>query len=91
MLNLFIDQQGVIEAIYSDSLLPILSLGTPEIRRASHVEPAMAGDGSPCWYADMGPSNGPTLGPFKSRQEALDEEVKWLLENRLGGQDVENT
>jgi hypothetical protein len=26
---------------------------------------------------------GPELGPFKSRQEALEYEVQWLLENRF--------
>lgn len=27
--------------------------------------------------------DGPTLGPFPTRQEALDREVQWLLKNRF--------
>lgn len=34
--------------------------------------------GPDAWWADLLPSNGPVLGPFESRQEALDAEVAWL-------------
>lgn len=36
----------------------------------------------PCqWQADLSPSNGPTLGPFHKRQDAIDAEIAWLNEN----------
>ena len=31
------------------------------------------------WWADMGPVDGPVLGPFKNRTEALVAERGWLL------------
>jgi len=45
------------------------------ITRASHLEPDRDG----FWWADMGPSGGPVLGPFRSRSEALGAERGWLL------------
>lgn len=65
---------GTLGFIYSDELQPLLSLGTPTVRRASHVEPNEDGQ----WTADMGPSGGGLLGPFKLRSEALAAEVAWL-------------
>lgn len=34
------------------------------------------------WTADMRPSDGPVLGPFKTRQAALDAERCWLREEK---------
>jgi hypothetical protein len=56
------------------------SLGPLSIRRASHVEPDPAGR----WWADLGPSGGPRLGPYRRRSEALRAEEAWLDE-RLAG------
>lgn len=83
MATLYIDNQGVIEGIYSDSLASLLSHGHATITRASHVEPGVNDKGEPCWYADMSPSGGPSLGPFTLRQEALDSEVEWLHIHRF--------
>lgn len=67
-----------------------------KLRRASHVEAyadlseaarEALGDVDPApldWWVDLTPSSGPVLGPFKSRQAALDAEVEWLLDNGLG-------
>ena len=44
----------------------------------SHVEPDREG----YWWADMEPVEGPVLGPFKNRTEALGAERGWLLERR---------
>ena len=30
------------------------------------------------WFADLGPSHGPVLGPFQSRSAALEAERRWL-------------
>jgi len=46
-----------------------------QITRASHVEPDRDG----FWWADMGPVDGPVLGPFKRRSDALASERFWLL------------
>ena len=45
----------------------------------SHVEP----DGNGGWKADMSPVNGPVLGPYKKRSEALQKEVEWLLAHKI--------
>jgi len=42
---------------------------------ASDIEPDRDG----FWWADMGPIDGPVLGPFRSRTEALGAERGWLL------------
>ena len=48
------------------------------IKRSSHVEFI---DGN--WLADMHPSDGPILGPFGTRKQALLAETKWLEDNHL--------
>lgn len=78
MASVFITPQGTIKHIYSDDLAFLSELGQSVTRRASDVEPCRGG-----WAADMGKSNGPVLGPFPLRQQALDAEVAWLLENNL--------
>lgn len=80
MANLTInfDDNGNARFIYNDDLAFLLDEGEATVTRASHVEPAVGGG----WTADMSPSDGPVLGPFKLRQEALDAEVRWLQENR---------
>ena len=30
------------------------------------------------WQADLSPSNGPVLGPFRVRQDAINAEIAWL-------------
>ena len=75
-----IDSDGSLSFIYSDSMVELLDEGEATIRRVSHVEPATSN--SKQWTADMGPGEGPGLGPFTTRQEALDTEVQWLKKNR---------
>lgn len=68
-------------SVYNDPNYATLKrTGECSIRRASHVEPGTDGD----WYADLSPVNGPKLGPFEQRQEALDAEVEWLNEHMVG-------
>ena len=69
---------GEIRFIYSDELISLLDQGNATVKRASHVEPSDGG-----WTADLSPVNGPVLGPFMKRQEALDAEVKWLKDNNI--------
>ena len=77
-MELIIQTNGVARCVY-DETLDLQSLGRLSIRRASHVEP----DGTGVWYADLLPVQGPMLGPFKSRSEALRAETEWLAENWL--------
>jgi len=76
-------KNGEITFIYADEMKPFLELGEATVKRVSHVEPTTV-DGEVKWAADMSPVNGPVLGPYGSRQKALDEEVQWLNNNRLG-------
>lgn len=85
MATIYINQQGVVEGVYSDSLVGLYAQGDVEVKRASHVEPGFTAQGAPCWYADLSPSGGPQLGPFQLRQEALDAEVAWLHANLFNG------
>lgn len=73
---------GVIKAIYSDELATVLKasgLGDFTVQRASHVEPC-----GTQWTADMKPVNGPVLGPFDTRAEALAAETAWIEKHVLG-------
>lgn len=83
-MRLYINNEGTIQGVYSDSMAGLLLQGHAEVTRASHVEPGKDHRGNPCWYADLSPSQGPTLGPFYLRQEALDAEVNWLHKNLYG-------
>lgn len=68
---------GVATIIYDDAAADYLaSAGKTTITRASFVEPDSRGG----WSADLSPSGGPVLGPFKLREEALSAERQWLEE-----------
>jgi hypothetical protein len=73
-MELVVDTGGDIRCIYDEGI-DLREIGTLKITRASHVEPDAAG----YWWADMGPSGGPVLGPFRSRSEALGAERGWLV------------
>lgn len=75
------DDNGRARAVYDDALAPVfsaLSDARPRVRRVSHVEPALLSSG---WCADMAPVDGPILGPFALRSEALAAERAWLTEH----------
>lgn len=75
-----IRKDGVIEFIYDDDLKGFIDDSEEKkVFRASHVEPDGTGD----WWADLSPINGPKLGPFSKRQDALDAEVNWIQNNYL--------
>jgi hypothetical protein len=73
-MELVVDTGGDIRCIYDEGI-DLREIGTLKITRASHVEPDAAG----YWWADMGPVDGPVLGPFRSRSEALEAERGWLV------------
>ena len=72
-MKLIIGPDGQVRCLYEEAI-ELGSLGTPEISRASHVEPDAHGQ----WWADLGPVQGPMLGPFLLRSEALQAERLWL-------------
>ena len=72
-MQLVISPQGVGQCLY-DETLDLTVLGSLTIARASHVEPDELG----YWWADLSPLNGPELGPFERRSQALAAERDWL-------------
>jgi hypothetical protein len=77
-MELVVTTGGTIRAIYTEEI-DLCILGRPVIVRASHVEPDEAGR----WIADLTPVNGPILGPFDRRSDALAAEQSWLESNWL--------
>lgn len=71
--NLVIKPDGKVVGVYDDNV-DLKGVGKIDITRASHVEPNQNGD----WVADLSPVNGPVLGPFTKRHEALESELNWL-------------
>ena len=78
MIELVVRTCGEVRCLY-DEAIDLTSLGTLRIVRASHVEPDEQGQ----WWADLAPVNGPELGPFTRRTDALEAERHWLQHNRL--------
>lgn len=77
MTMLFMRPDGTVQAVHDESF-PLPRVGeVTSIRRASHVEPAVTPHGLQ-WTADMSPADGPILGPFSTRTQALKEEIAWL-------------
>ena len=72
-MQIVIKPSGVFISVYNDSL-DCGEFGRPQIRRASHVEP----DASGRWFADLSPVDGPKLGPFDKRSEALEAELEYV-------------
>ncbi len=78
MMHLIVTSQGECRCLYEE-LIPLHLLGQLSITRGSHVEPDAAGQ----WWADLSPVDGPKLGPFVNRSNALTAEVEWLTEHWL--------
>jgi hypothetical protein len=76
--EIVITPAGTLRCIYCETL-DFVVLGAVEIRRASFVEPDSAGN----WFADLAPVNGPSLGPFPRRSDALAAETQWLNQHWL--------
>jgi hypothetical protein len=77
-MELVIGVDGVARCIYAEAL-DLREIGKLQITRASHVEPDRDG----YWWADMGPVDGPVLGPYGSRSEALEAERAWLARQAI--------
>ena len=84
MQKLVIDNAGTITLIYADDLRAVMDVGKVTIMRASHVEPISTINGTRyLWKSDLTPVNGPVLGPFETRAEALAAEVEYLNQEVL--------
>jgi hypothetical protein len=72
-MELLVGCNGGVRCVYGEEL-DLREIGKLQIFRGSHVEP----DAEGYWWADMGPVDGPVLGPYGSRTEALGAEREWL-------------
>ena len=72
-MQILILPDGSLRAIYSEDI-NLAVVGRLQIRRGSHVEP----DSDGRWIADLSPCQGPVLGPYALRSEALAAEQEWL-------------
>jgi hypothetical protein len=77
-MELVVGASGQVRCVY-DEAIDLTALGPVDITRASHVEPDAAG----FWWADLSPVDGPKLGPFIRRSEALEAECVWLQKHWL--------
>jgi hypothetical protein len=75
-MQLVVEPQGTVRCVYGEDI-DLHSLGGLSITRGSYVEPDSAGK----WSADLSPANGPRLGPFPLRSNALAAERNWLEEH----------
>jgi len=73
IMDIIVTATGQGRCVY-DETIDLTTLGELTIRRGSHVEPDEAGQ----WWADLSPVDGPRLGPFERRSQALDAERVWL-------------
>lgn len=72
-MQLVIRPGGTVHCLYGEEL-DLHQIGSLAISRGSHVEPDVTGQ----WTADLSPVNGPMLGPYSSRSDALAAERQWL-------------
>lgn len=72
-MQLIVTAEGEVRCLYGEQI-DLTTLGGLHILRTSHVEPGTNG----CWFADLRPVQGPILGPFTKRSDALAAEVAWL-------------
>jgi hypothetical protein len=79
-MQLRIDVKGQVHCLYSEQI-ELTALGDLRIQRASQVEP----DGQGKWWADLAPVDGPRLGPYERRSQALRAEEDWLQIHWLDG------
>ena len=77
-MQLLIQPNGGVRCVY-DEAINLSALGRVQIKRGSHVEPDVDGR----WFADLAVVQGPRLGPYDRRSDALDAERRWLTANWL--------
>lgn len=84
-LSIRVGADGRMRFIHDDRLAGLVRAGEGSIHRASRVEPGdpALGQEPLSWYVDLAAVGGPVLGPFGHRQQALDAEVRWLIDHDI--------
>ena len=77
-MQVVVQPNGTIRCLYDENI-DLSTIGQLSIRRASHVEPDANGQ----WFADLSPIQGPLLGPFPRRSDALTAERHWIEHHGL--------
>ncbi|MBP62012.1 MAG: hypothetical protein CMJ62_10870 [Planctomycetaceae bacterium] len=77
-MQLVVQPDGIVRCVY-DEAIDLRQLGELTVQRGSSVEPDLSGR----WIADLAVVNGPKLGPFDRRSEALAAERAWLEDHWL--------
>ena len=77
-MQLVVHPSGQVQCLY-DETIDLSAFGKLRVTRASHVEP----DADGTWIADLSPVDGPKLGPFERRSQALRAEREWLEQHWL--------
>ena len=77
-MELVVQPDGHVRCVYNEAI-NLSALGRVQIKRGSHVEP----DADGRWFADLAVAQGPRLGPFERRSDALKAEAAWLNKNWL--------
>jgi hypothetical protein len=77
-MQITISPQGGLRCVYTETI-DLAQLGQLSISRGSYVEPDATGH----WFADLAPVDGPRLGPFQRRSDALAAESQWLEQHWL--------
>ena len=72
-MQLLISPDGSGRCVYAEAI-DRTQIGHVSITRGSHVEP----DDDGRWFAILAPVEGPQLGPFPRRSDALKAEAEWL-------------
>jgi hypothetical protein len=72
-MHLLIKPGGNVRCVYAETI-DLTKVGRLAISRGSQVEPNEDGR----WIVDLAPVNGPRLGPFLRRSNALIAEAEWL-------------
>ena len=72
-MQIVVQPTGRVRCLYGEAI-DLSKLGRLAIERGSYVEPTDDG----LWTADLSPVDGPVLGPFPCRTDALDAERQWL-------------
>ncbi|MAD80487.1 MAG: hypothetical protein QGG71_25295 [Pirellulaceae bacterium] len=77
-MQMVVKPDGALRCLYGEEI-DLHAIGKMSIERGSHVEPTNDGH----WMADLSPVDGPLLGPFRCRTDALTAERQWLEEHWL--------
>ena len=72
-MQIIVKPTGVFISVYDDAF-DYGDFCKPQIRRVSQIEP----DDSGGWIADLSPINGPKLGSFDKRNEAIEAELEYV-------------